>query len=199
MGLDRPGCAAKLSRDPACRTLFSFHWTKARHFGCLDSPGHYRCPSDLGLESRAALEARTHPTWSRSLSDPGCKRPSRPVDPSRRLPPFFSATAIACAARALADGCSPATLVLPVRTSRDAGSGLGVRPSRRCPHTFQTGRYGASPTCGVLRPMPHHHPPLESVPRVLVRGSFLSLPPASPPLPRQFLLLRQVPSDGRVL
>jgi len=104
MGLDRPGCPATLSRDPACRILLNFHWTKARPFGCLDPPGHYRWPSDRDLEMRATLEARTHPTWSRSLSDPGCNRPPRSVDLSRRLPPFFSATAIACTARALADG-----------------------------------------------------------------------------------------------
>jgi len=108
---------------------------------------------------RAALEARAHPTWSRSLSDPGCKCAPGSVDLSRRLPPFFSATAIFCAARALADGCSHATLVPFVCSSRDAGSDIGVGPSRRCPHTFQPGRDCASPTCSVLRPTPHHHPP----------------------------------------
>jgi len=159
MGLYRPGCAATLSRDPACRILFSSHCTKARHAGCLDPPGHYRWPSNRGLEMRAALEARAHPTWSRSLSDPGCKCAARSVDLSRRLPPSFSATAIACAARALADGCSHATLVPLVCSSRDAGSDIGVGPSRRCPHSFQPGRDCASPTCGVLRPTPHHHSP----------------------------------------
>jgi len=142
MALDRPRSTTTLSRDTACRVLSHIHWTHTRHLGCLDPPGHYRWPSDRGLEMGAAPEARTAPTWSRSLSDPGCKRAPRCADRSHRLPLLFCATAIARAARALADGCSPATLPPLARSlcKAGAGTGLGIRPSRRRPHIFQRGR-----------------------------------------------------------
>ena len=167
MGQERPGSTTTLSRDTACRVLSHIHWTHTRHLGCLDPPGRYRWPSDRGLDIRAAPEARTAPTWSRSLSDPGCKRAPRSADRSHRFPPFFCATAIARAARALVDGSSPATLPPLVRSlcEAGAGTGLGMRQSRRCPHTFQPGRDCSCParSCGVLQPMPHHHPLLSRV------------------------------------
>jgi len=184
-------CTTTLSRDTACRVLSHIHWTHTRHLGCLDPPGHYRWPSDRGLEMRAAPEARTVPTWSRSLSDPGFKRAPRSADRSYRLPPFFCATAIARAARPLADGCSPATLPPLVRSLCEAGAGTGLARHEAepplSPHIPTRPRLRLP--CAELRRAPANAPPpsptLESVRvAVFVCLRFVALPPPSPSPPR---------------